>query len=117
MPTTFFRLNMETLNLERFWQNKELVDKTGYNEDEFVSDLTHFKSKDGTSVPITIIRKKSILPSLDTPPAKPILTHLYGYGGFGTSNKPEFSIKDTLFYKNMEGIQVIAHTRGGGELG
>jgi prolyl oligopeptidase len=94
-----------------------MIEKTGYNEDDYISDYTSFKSKDGTTVPMTIIRKKSVLPSLDSVPSQPILTHLTAYGGFGSSNKPSFTLNDVLLYKNLEGIQVIAHTRGGGELG
>ena len=82
-PTSFYRLNLHSYFLEQFWFNKPLLEKTGYNESNFISDYTQYKSKDGTIVPMTIIRKKSVLPSLDMVPEKPILTHLYGYGGFG----------------------------------
>jgi prolyl oligopeptidase len=116
-PVSFYSLNLHSYYLEQFWFNKQLLEKSGYKEDLFTSDYTQYKSKDGTIVPMTIIRKKSVLPTLDTVPDKPILTHLYGYGGFGTNNKPEFDMNDIVFYNNFEGIKVIAHIRGGGELG
>lgn len=57
------------------------------------------------------------MPSLDSPPEKPLLTHLSAYGGFGTSKKPEFDIHNKFFFDNMDGVLVIAHIRGGGEKG
>lgn len=104
VPSTFYSLNLVTFELENFWHNKQLFDKTGYNPEEYLSDYTTYKSKDGTIVPMTVIRKKSVLPTLDSKPSQPILTHLTGYGGFGTSNKPSFTMNDILFYKNLEGI-------------
>lgn len=90
---------------------------TGYDPDEFVSDYIHFTSKDGTQVPLSIIRKKNVLPSLSEAPKAPILTHLTAYGGFGTSKKPEFSVQNLAFFQNLGGVLVIAHIRGGGEKG
>jgi len=94
-----------------------MIEKTGYHEEDYISDYITYKSSDGTEVPMTIIRKKSTLPSLDQPPSSPILTHLTAYGGFGSAQKPTFTRDDIMFYKNLEGIKVIAHIRGGGELG
>jgi len=66
---------------------------------------------------MTIIRKKSVLPSLDSKPEAPVLTHLTAYGGFGSAQKPSFQRDIIPFYNNLNGIHVIAHIRGGGELG
>jgi len=57
----------------------------------FTTDQVFYESKDGTKVPMFIVRKKSVLPSADAVPAKPILTLLYGYGGFNISLTPFFS--------------------------
>ena len=67
-------------------------------------------------MPLTIIRRKDVLPSLDAA-EEPILTHLTAYGGFGNSKKPEFSASNTVFFNNLRGILVIAQIRGGGEKG
>ena len=56
-----------------------------YNPDDYHTDQVFYKSKDGTKVPMFLIRKKSTLASLDSKPAKPIPTMLYGYGGFTVS--------------------------------
>ena len=64
-----------------------------------------------------IVRKKSVLPSLDQTPAKPILTTLYGYGGFAVPITPFFSPKRLAYLNNMEGMLCVANIRGGGEYG
>ena len=51
-----------------------------------------YPSKDGTKIPMFIVRKKTNLPSLDSKPAKPLPTVLYAYGGFGKSTDPGFDI-------------------------
>lgn len=63
-PGSYYRLDLDTHKLERFYRNKQFLDKTGYNPDDYIDDYIMFPSKDGTMVPMTIIRKKSVLPSL-----------------------------------------------------
>ncbi|MBI3550806.1 MAG: S9 family peptidase [Elusimicrobia bacterium] len=68
-------------------------------------------SKDGTKVPMSIIRRKGTI--LDG--RNPVL--LTGYGGYGNSLKPRFlAIKGRLFL-DKGGIVVVANIRGGGEYG
>lgn len=64
-----------------------------------------------------IVRKKSVLPSLDQKPAKPLPTLLYAYGGFGITVTPFFSVSRLIFLNNMEGVYALAGIRGGGEFG
>lgn len=116
-PTEFYRLDLQSFNLEKIYDNHFLTEKTGYNPDDFTSDYVQFESKDGTKVPLSIIRRKDVLPSVEEAPKKPILTHLTAYGGFGTSKKPEFSVQNMAFFQNLRGVLVIAHIRGGGEKG
>jgi len=42
---------------------------------------------------------------------------MYAYGGFASTEKPTFSLENIIFYRNLQGIYVLVHTRGGGELG
>jgi prolyl oligopeptidase len=63
-------------------RQSELPDKTFKSED-YAQDQVFYKSKDGTKVPMFIIRKKTTLLSLDKKPSKTVPTLLYGYGGFG----------------------------------
>jgi prolyl oligopeptidase len=68
------------------------------------------QSDDGTQVPMTIIRKKGATADGNTPAI------LYGYGGYGSSQKPYYN--ETLsMWLNSGGIYVIANIRGGGEFG
>ena len=67
-------------------------------------------SKDGTKVPMSIIRRKDTRLSGNNP------TVLSGYGGFGLSLSPSFmaSIRPWM---DSGGVYVIANLRGGGEFG
>lgn len=67
-------------------------------------------SKDGTSVPMTVIRAPET--QLDGTAA----LKLYGYGGFDISLEPEYETEIMHFVK-AGGIYVQANLRGGGEFG
>jgi prolyl oligopeptidase len=69
------------------------------------------KSKDGTSIPLNIIRRKGTPQS----GATPLL--LYGYGGYGISLTPEFLGAYRRLWLDAGGVYVIANLRGGGEFG
>ena len=68
-------------------------------------------SKDGTSIPINIVRRKDAKLS----GANPVL--LTGYGGYAISMTPEFLGASTRLWLDGGGIYVIANLRGGGEFG
>jgi prolyl oligopeptidase len=67
-------------------------------------------SKDGTKVPINIIRKKSTRLDGKNP------TILYGYGGYGVSMTPAFR-EDVRVWIEQGGVYAVANLRGGGEFG
>ncbi len=67
-------------------------------------------SKDGTKVPINILKKKGI-PLDGTNP-----TILSGYGGYGISMTPGFVFNRHIWLDNG-GVYAIANLRGGGEYG
>src|SRR6476646_3657716 len=67
-------------------------------------------SKDGTKVPLNIIRKKGT--KLDG--NNPVL--LYGYGGYGISMQPGFDFTRRLWF-DRGGGWVVANIRGGVEFG
>ncbi|WP_437914846.1 prolyl oligopeptidase family serine peptidase [Sorangium sp. So ce302] len=67
-------------------------------------------SKDGTKVPLNILRRKGA-PLDGTAPA--LLT---GYGGYGTSMAPGFNPLWRLWF-DQGGVVAIANLRGGGEFG
>ena len=69
------------------------------------------KSKDGTAIPINIVRRKGT----QLKGANPLL--LTGYGGFGISETPEFLGAGIRLWLDGGGVYVDANLRGGGEYG
>jgi len=67
-------------------------------------------SKDGTRVPVDVIRMKGTKLDGDRP------TILYGYGGYGYNQTPTFSPLRALWLLNG-GVYATAILRGGGEFG
>jgi prolyl oligopeptidase len=67
-------------------------------------------SKDGTKIPLNIIRKKGTKQEGQNP------TLLYGYGGYGVSLSPNFDFTRRVWF-DRGGVYVVANIRGGGEFG
>lgn len=67
-------------------------------------------SKDGTKVPVNILRRKGTKLDGTNP------TLLYGYGGYGINMRPNFNFEHRLWF-DRGGIYVVANLRGGGEYG
>ncbi|PZR71144.1 MAG: S9 family peptidase [Chthoniobacterales bacterium] len=67
-------------------------------------------AKDGTKIPLNIIRKKGTKLDGQNP------TLLYGYGGYGVSMTPGFEFTRRLWF-DRGGVYVVANIRGGGEFG
>ncbi len=67
-------------------------------------------SKDGTKVPMSVIRRKGVKLDGNNP------TLLTGYGGYGISLSPDFEVTRRLWL-DAGGVHVIANLRGGGEFG
>lgn len=68
-------------------------------------------SKDGTKVPLNIIRKKGTVLDGTNP------TLLYGYGGYNVNMTPFFLGSSRRVWFDAGGIYVIANLRGGAEYG
>jgi prolyl oligopeptidase len=68
-------------------------------------------SKDGTRIPVNIIRRKGTKSDGRQP------TLLYGYGGYGVSMTPRFAGEATRLWLDAGGVWAIANIRGGGEYG
>ena len=71
----------------------------------------YVKSKDGTAIPINIVRRKGT--KLNG--ANPLL--LTGYGGYGISETPGFLGAGIRLWLDGGGVYVDANLRGGGEYG
>lgn len=114
-PGTNYRLDMDSYELEvinRIKLNDKNIDTSDYKTDQI-----WYRSKDGTLVPAFVTRKKSVLPSLDTPPEKPLPAMFFGYGGFNIPMSPVFSAVRMLWFNYMNGMTVQTNLRGGGEFG
>ncbi|MBN8500996.1 MAG: S9 family peptidase, partial [Sphingomonadales bacterium] len=85
--------------------------KLTFNPDDYQVEQRFYTSKDGTRVPMFLVRKKSIAHA-----GKPVPTLLYGYGGFDVSLTPSFSA-GRMAWLEAGGAYVVANLRGGGEYG
>ncbi|HEY2662617.1 MAG TPA: prolyl oligopeptidase family serine peptidase [Caulobacteraceae bacterium] len=68
-------------------------------------------SKDGTKVPLNIVRRRGLALNGQTP------TLLYGYGGYGLSMSPSFLGAMRRLWLDSGGVYVVANIRGGSEYG
>lgn len=84
--------------------------KVKFNSDDFITEQTFFPSKDGTMIPMFLTYKKDLKKDGKNP------VFLYGYGGFGISLNPGFSINRIPFLENG-GIYAQVNLRGGNEYG
>ena len=67
-------------------------------------------SKDGTQVPMSILRRKGTVLDGSNP------TVLYGYGGYGIIRRPTYD-RNISLWLDQGGVYVRANIRGGGEFG
>ena len=82
----------------------------GYDPSLYQTTRLMAKAVDGVEIPLSVVWRKD----LDRTKPQPLL--LYGYGSYGLSETASFSqTKVSLLDRGM--IFVIAHIRGGGELG
>ena len=88
------------------WAENDAVSGVG----RYRIQKTSYPSKDGTQIPISIVR----LDSDDAVGLRP--TILTGYGGFGISMTPRFSLLVTILLK-LGAIFALPNIRGGSEFG
>jgi oligopeptidase B len=82
----------------------------GFDKANYKSERVFATASDGTKIPMSVVYRRSV--KLDG--SAPML--LYGYGSYGISIPPTFSA-GRLALLDRGVIYVIAHIRGGGELG
>ena len=103
VPPTVYRYDTATGKAEIF-----TAPKVAFNPEDYKTEQQFYTSKDGTRVPMFVVRKKST-----TLPAPALL---YGYGGFNISETPGFSAT-RLAWLEQGGVLAVANLRGGGEYG
>ncbi|MFJ9993670.1 S9 family peptidase [Pseudomonas putida] len=118
--STRIRLRYEALNrpaqvrqLELASGEQQVLKQTPvlgrFDADDYVSQRLWAIAKDGTQVPISLVRRRQ---DLD----REVPLYLYGYGAYGESLDPWFShARLSLLERGV--AFAIAHVRGGGELG
>src|SRR5205085_1065293 len=82
----------------------------GFDRTNYKAERVFATASDGTKIPMSVVYRKGV--KLDG--SAPML--LYGYGSYGASIPPTFS-STRLSLLDRGVIYVIAHIRGGGELG
>ncbi|HWC18108.1 MAG TPA: prolyl oligopeptidase family serine peptidase, partial [Terriglobales bacterium] len=88
-----------------------LVTNSPVNFSDAVVTREQATSKDGTKIPMTIIRRNDAKLDGSNP------TMIYGYGGFGVIENPGFLGIDGRLWLDQGGIYVSTNLRGGGEYG
>ncbi len=103
-PMSTYDYDVSTKELEL----KKQEEVKNYKKEEYVTERRFITARDGAKVPISIVHRKDI--------STPAPTYLYGYGSYGVNMDPYFS-SSILSLTDRGIIYVIAHIRGGGELG
>ena len=81
-----------------------------YDPKEYKTERIFVTAKDGTKIPVSLVRKRSAIPNAPSP------TLLVGYGSYGYPYPISFSHARVSLLSR--GVTVaIAHIRGGGEMG
>lgn len=94
---------------ERFLKKQQPV-LGDFDSKKYVSERLHAKAKDGTPIPISVVRRRDTARDGQAP------LLLYGYGSYGISLPVAFS-SNRLSLLDRGMVYAIAHVRGGGELG
>jgi oligopeptidase B len=106
-PNSVFRYDFKTKAKTILKQDKV----SGYNISEFETKRVWAKSRDSVDIPLSIVYKKQLFKKDGT---NPLL--LYAYGSYGFSSEPYFR-QDIISLLDRGFVFVIAHVRGGQELG
>ena len=103
VPGTIYRYDIAS-NTARVWSEA----KVAFDLNRIAVEQRFYKSKDGTRIPMFIVRRKDV-----TDPAP---TLLYAYGGWAITEPPAFT-PERLAWIEQGGVFAIAHIRGGSEYG
>jgi len=105
-PATIYRLNLASGKTTVFAQPK-----LTFVPDDYVVEQRFYRSKDGTEVPLFLVRSRAIAAA-----GRAVPTLLYGYGGFDVSLTPSFAAS-RMAWLEAGGAFALANIRGGGEYG
>jgi oligopeptidase B len=106
-PSSVFDYDMNTRKATLMKQTEV---PGGFDKANYKSERVFATAADGTKIPMSVVHRRNV--KLDG--SAPML--LYGYGSYGIPISPTFSAS-RLALLDRRVIYVIAHIRGGGELG
>ena len=107
-PSSVIDFNMATR--EKTIKKEQEVLGGKFKKENYVSERVWATAKDGTKIPISLVRHK------DTPKSSQTPLLLYAYGSYGATIDPYFStVRLSLLDRGF--IYAIAHIRGGQYLG
>ncbi|KAL1734945.1 prolyl oligopeptidase [Schizophyllum commune] len=110
-PKTIARYDLGEREEGKRWEVIRSTVVKGINPEDFEARQEWYESKDGTRVPMFIVRHK------DTPLDGTAAAIQYGYGGFSISINPFFSPMMMTFCQRYNTILAVPNIRGGGEFG
>ena len=106
-PRYFSRYDEKTAKVSE----TKLAEHSAVSFDDAVVTRVIARSRDGTAVPVNIVKLKNTRNDGKNP------TLLYGYGGFNISEEPHFLGATGRVWLDGQGVYAIANLRGGGEFG
>ncbi|TYZ66216.1 hypothetical protein PybrP1_009488, partial [[Pythium] brassicae (nom. inval.)] len=113
-PGSILRFDLSADKASASARTGELFRETkvrGFDASLFEAKQVFYPSKDGTKIPMFIVKSKSSPLTGDLP------VYLYGYGGFNISLSPAFSVARLVFVQHFGGVLALPNLRGGGEYG
>ena len=105
-PPAIYRFDMTTGISTPF-----AVPRLPFDPAEFVVEQRVYQSRDGTRVPLFLVRRRDVVAT-----GRAVPTLLYGYGGFDIAQTPVFSAA-RMAWVAAGGAYALANLRGGGEFG
>ena len=105
-PATIYRLDLASGRTTPF-----AAPHLTFDPDDYQVEQRFYASKDGTRVPLFVVRKTALAAA-----GRSVPTLLYGYGGFDISLTPGFAAS-RMAWLEAGGAFALANLRGGGEYG
>ncbi|KIM30914.1 hypothetical protein M408DRAFT_272569 [Serendipita vermifera MAFF 305830] len=109
-PGTVHRYDF-TAPKEQRWSTYRRTKLKALNPENFVAEQVWYDSKDGTKIPMFIVRPKWVNKDGTASAIQ------YGYGGFSYSVQPFFSTTLLTYIQSYGAILAVANIRGGAEFG